>query len=353
MVWLMAGNGCAVESRLPPAAPQESVEWASTAIAAVAKLGYAPLGATLTEAQTDRLLDDELAGQPETLRRATATLISLGAIQAWDLANPTRVEARLAEFVAVQSNPHPALLGRFGDAALHSQLLRAPNWEALLAERALLNILGQALTNGIVTGYDLRSATVFDDLPDTQTLIYSHSDRMHLRQLLALLHQSGLRGWAYLTPKVSAFLYRDGWGGDGTELVTLRSGVRVVQGRELAVAFRFESPADRQQFHALIQQHAKRDSEQETGLLAGSWWQPFYYAHSAIDGFEPIALLVITGGGVEATLTVTEERVESVVAGVENLLVDAPDKDQDVWTLRRERVWVNPAFFRFLNGDYK
>lgn len=341
-------QGCAVSSQPPGATLLGTLD--VPFVDSVEQLGYVELAATYSEEQLDALLGEQLASQSETIRRAAVTLLSLGAFNADDLAQPERVKLKLADFVAVQSNPHRTLLGRLGDSALHTQLSQVLNWEGLLAERELLNRLGQALSDGLLTGYDLRETAVYDTLPDTHTLIYSHSDLHHLRQLVALLDGAELRAWVYLTPKVSAFLYREGWGGDGAHLVTLDSGVRVVQGREMAVAFRFETTQDRQRFHELVEQYAKRDSEEERGLISGSWWQPFYYTGAPIKGFESISLLVVAGGSVEATLTVLEERTESVMGALAALLADG---GHEAWTIRREQVWVNPAFFRFLQGDFK
>jgi hypothetical protein len=164
-----------------------------------------------------------------------------------------------------------------------------------------------------------------------------------MRQLVALLDSEGLEGWVYITPKVSAFLYRDDWGPASDAVVTLPGGVRVVQGREVAVLFQFDSGDDRERFHEVVTRFAKKDEKDELGLIENAWWQPFYYTDQAFEGFEPISLVVISSDNHEATLTVLEDRTAKVV----QVLKD------DRWDLRVDRVWVNPPFFRFLNGGYK
>jgi len=111
----------------------------------------------------------------------------------------------------------------------------------------------------------------------------------------------------------------------------------------MAVLFHFAASSDRARFQAVINQYAKRDSKEETGLIADAWWQPFYYTDQPLPGFEPISLVVLSTKNHEATLTVVDDKAQSVI----DALKDAP------WPIRRDRVWVNPAFYRFLNGDYK
>ena len=236
-----------------------------------------------------------------------------------------------------------ALLGQIGEAELITRLTQAPDYTELLAASDVLEVLGKALADGVITGYDLRAVGVYDNFPAGETFIYSHSSLQHLRELVALLQREEIDANVYLTPKVSAFLYREDWGNTGPHVVSLADGTRVVQGQEVAVLFHFTSAADRVRFQAVINQYAKRDSKEETGLITDSWWQPFYYTNQTMPGFEPISLVVLTTPEHEATLTVVDDKAQSVM----DALQDAP------WPVRRDRVWVNPAFFRFLHGDYK
>jgi len=306
-------------------------------------LNYRELAATYSLAAVDRVLDGRLASMTEADRRAAATLVSIGALTAQDLDQLTLASSKLEAYVEIMRKPHSALLGRVGDVGLLKRLRQPLHWDELLGADAMLDTLGKALSDGVLTGYDLRKQGVYDALPASHTLIYSHSDLAHLRQLVVLLHRESVEAWVYLTPKVSAFLYREDWGGDGENLATLPGGARVIQGREMAVAFQFQTPADRHRFHRVINAYAKRDSKNEVNLIRESWWQPFYYTNEALAGFEPIALVVLSDGNFEATLTVLEERLELVRQAMQGSALQH----------RVDRVWVNPAFFRFLNGDYK
>lgn len=316
---------------------------------AAEQLDVADLAQVLTLAQVDELAapgsvakntDPERA---EELKRTSAALVALGALDGSQPAGSDDQRSRLDSFLAVVPSGHPALLGRIGDPSLLAHLYRPLDHDALLASNDVLQALGKALAEGVLTGYDLRARAVYDGFPANQTFVYSHSSPAHLRQLVTVLSVEEVRGWVYLTPKVSAFLHRAEWGVPGPNVVELADGTAVVQGREMAVLFRFDTVADRARFHDIVQRVAKRDSEDEVGLIKDAWWQPFYYANEPVAGFEPIALVVLTAGDVEATLTVVHERAEQVIAALRPA----------GYTLRRDDVWVNPAFFRFLNGGYR
>ena len=145
---------------------------------------------------------------------------------------------------------------------------------------------------------------------------------------------------------MSAFLFREGWGAPGESVTRLPNGVQVVNGVETAMLLWFPEPDGQSRFHALVRQYAKKDRPDQSGLIADSWWQPFYYARQQTADFEPIALVVLQNEGVEATLTVPRERADAVKKVVETGGAPAPTVDV-------RHVWVNPAFARFLNGGYR
>ncbi len=323
--------------------PQASVPRVDPFTPAVVALGFEELLPTFSTAQIDAALQGQLSNLPDSQRRAAATLVSMGAIDAADLATPALIARKLEDYAAVMAQNHPALLGRTGDSALLARLSEPLDYQRLLSASEVLRVLGGALSDGVITGYDLRQEGVYDGFPNGHTLIYSQSDLRHMRQLVTLLEREGVDAWVYLTPKISAFLYREEWGNGGAHVVTLPGGTRVVQGREMAVLFRFATPEDRLRFHEVVTLFAKRDSKTEEGLIASAWWQPFYYTDAPLPDFQPISLVVIAANGFEATLTVLKGRAQSVIDAVQH----------SAWNLREEEVWVNPSFYRFLTGDYK
>ena len=310
---------------------------------AIDELNFVKLSDTYDDAKSSSILKGHGVNLSAEEKRAAAVLVTLGALDAEDLANEKFAAKKVKSYVAVVSDNHPALIGRIGDASLYHHMADAFHRPTSLKDNVFLEMLGKALVDGVLTGYDLRRKGVYDNFPVAHTFIYSQSSLLHMRQLVTLLDSEGIKGWVYITPKVSAFLYRDDWGPVSDAVVTLPGGVRVVQGREVAVLFQFDSSDDRGRFHEVVTRFAKRDAKDELGLIENAWWQPFYYSDQAFEGFQPISLVVISSDNHEATLTVLEDKTTSVVQAL----------NDDRWDLRVDRVWVNPPFYRFLNGGYK
>ncbi|MEM7099750.1 MAG: hypothetical protein AAF541_15895 [Pseudomonadota bacterium] len=246
-------------------------------------------------------------------------------------------------FVYGQDESTDYFLGSLGEARLVAALDQPWDHTDLVRQSGLLNLLGQALADGAITGYDLRVSGVYDRLEDERTLIYSHNSKLHLQALVNLLADNDVSAQVYLLPKVSAFLHRPQWGGDPDALQTLPNGLKVVNGREAAVLFAFADAEDKKMFHNMVQRYAKRNHEDQTDLLIHAWWQPFYYSAVPFADFSAIDLVVIRSSNFEATLTVLPDKTDSVVDAV----------NSDDFELSVDRVWVNRGFFRFLMGDFK
>lgn len=311
---------------------------------AIEPLAFELLAKTFDDARLKQVLGDHGRTLPLQERQAAALLVTLGAFEADDLRSMDEaLVERATRFVEVLTAGHPALMGRFDDTALYDRIETAWQHESLLAEDQLIVELGDALDEGVITGYDLRAKGVYDNLPAGLTFIYSHSSLEHMRQLLVLLASESVDGWLSITPKVSAFLYRDDWGPASDRVKTLTSGLRVINGEEIAVLFEFDTRADLDRFHELITRFAKKDKKDEAGLIVDAWWQPFYYTDQPYKDFKQISLVVVSSDTHEATLTVVPERTP---------LVEKQFEDSR-WEVRTDTVWVNPPFFRFLNGDYR
>jgi len=310
---------------------------------AIDGLEFELLAKTYNDSKVAGLLADYGKKLSKEERQAAAVLISIGALHAEDLANSTRAGQKLVSYQRVLDQQHTALMGRIGDASLLTKLVTRQSYDELLSANDILEQLGEELAKGVITGYDLRMKGVYDGFPESRTFIYSHSSLLHMRQLVTLLESEDVNGWVYLTPKVSAFLFRDDWGPATNAVVTLPGGLRVVQGREFAVLFQFDTAQDRVRFHEVITRFAKKDIKDEPGLIADAWWQPFYYTHDRHKGFKQISLVVLTSDRYEVTLTVLNENIGSVL----NAVGSKP------WPHRVEQVWVNPPFYRFLHGDFR
>ena len=309
----------------------------------VRQLDLEQLQLTFDQDKVDRLLNGYGYSMKDREREAAAVLIAAGILEPEDLRSGSRIRQKLGQYSRILESGHPALLGRVGDTMLPLRLRQKLVYDDLLGQEAFIELLAARLSDGLITGYDIRRRGVYDGFAAGTTFIYSQSSLLHLRQLVSLFASEGLESWVYLAPKVSAFLYRAGWGAAADRVRTLPGNIRVVEDREMAVLFQFDSAGDRLRFHEIILRYAKKDSKDEPGLIANAWWQPFYYTDAPMEGFKPISLVVVGYGDYEATLTVVESRTSAVV--------DAFDSDN--LDVRVDRVWVNPAFYRFLDGDYR
>ena len=309
---------------------------------AIDNLNMHSLAETYTELQVDRVLEGVGGDLTASDRRAAAVLVTLGVLRATDLGHPTILQGKINAYLEVLVRKHPALIGQVGDAGLPLALDRDWRHETLQNEH-VAEILASKLSAGVVTGYDVRRRGIYDGFELGTTFIYSHSSPLHLKQLISVLAAEKLSAWVFAAPKLAAFLYREEWGGRPQDIKMLNNGVRIIETQELVVLFQFASPDDRARFHHLILKHAKRDSKGEGGLIADAWWQPFYYTDKSLGGFETISLVVLDFGGLEVTLTVPESRTRDVASSFGMVGVKS----------RIKQVWVNPAFHRFLGGDYR
>ena len=289
-----------------------------------------------------RLLDGYGHQLTEPEARAAAILIVLNVIEPEDLRNDQKLRIKLGQYERMLVEKPYRLMGRVGDAALLINLARPFNYERL-QDKEFIATLTRGLASGVITGYDIRPRSYFDRYSPGFTLTYSHSSVQHLKQLVTLMASEGIKAWVFQAPKVAAFRFREDWGEPSDRVRTLAPGIRVVEGQELVVLFHFEMPDDRYRFHELILEYAKKDEENEPGLLADSWWQPFYYSYSPMEGFETISIVVLSDARRVATLTVPSSKAKGVMAAFEDSGL----------SIRHDRVWVNPAFYRFLHGGYK
>lgn len=310
----------------------------------VEAVGLQELAATFADSKVDHILGDHgsTITDPEE-RKAAAVLVTMGMVHDLILDDP----ARRGRMLQGWKNPGQETSGIIEMAlARPTGIMRVKSiggHEALRQDTALMAALDQAIGDEVLTGYGLRPRDVSAPTAADRTLIYSHSSLAHVKQLIGLMASEGLKGRVMIAPKVAAFVFREGWGERPDWINELGEGIYVAQGPEMLVHFELARSEDRQRFDELVERYAKKDSEEETGNLIRSWWQPFYYAETAAEGFEPISRVTLYGDAVEASLLMLPEREDIV----REYFADAE------WELQTDTIWVNPPFFRFLQGGFK
>ena len=250
-------------------------------------------------------------------------------------------------------------LGRVTDADLMEEMRAVldsmsifDNWE--------LDALGTELVmDGIVTGYGLKYAGYDARFLDAYTLKYSHSDYQHAIQLVGLLRSEGIGAYVQIEPKVSIYEYLKEWGTPAAPSPTYAvqqtdNGRYLCYSVEYDLMIEFDSADDKEKFHGLIETYAKKydDRVDENGdvtakLLAESWWQPLYSSGTPMRNgeFQEMIDNTIydrTGKYSIHTFTLTEG-ADAVVDKVGEI---APEL-----TMSPFKVYVNPAFVRYITGE--
>jgi len=184
-------------------------------------------------------------------------------------------------------------LGRVSDRDISLRISDAFSQSDLISAPELRKVVEAVLKQKVITGYNLKDSRYDPRFNPASTLTYGHSDLLHAIQLIGLLRSEGLDAEVQLEPKTSAFLYLKEWGPTGpstrdVQFVPLEDGNAIEYAKEYDLSFEFATPAERDRFQPVILTYAKKNSKDQPGLIAGSWWQPLYYAVVPVAGYEPI-----------------------------------------------------------------
>ncbi len=297
------------------------------------------------------------AGSPEALVQQLGLLEVAQTITAEThsacVVTPSEVTA------AWQARTLLACLGFAGDSAQIQQQWRAhpvfsrlqetggPAWlEAAATTVAdFEQRLAAAMVAGLSTGYNIVPEELWPDVDPQTTVIYGHADWQHARQLVALLAVNGLHPVVTPLVKKSAFLYRDDWGEPEQELPRLANGQRIVDQLEYDLFMQFASHAEVERFSDLVTLYAKRDSDAETGLIHGAWWQPFYRTLAPFENSHRLTVMLVTYAGYRVNLMSLPDQALQRMEALRKLDVE--------WRVAPFDIWVNPGFYRGQFGDYR
>ena len=288
----------------------------------VRQLGLIELAATLSEQKITRCSAENDTTGNLLERQAAALLACL------DVTGPGMGLLATASFTQLYETAAPSWLTR-GQAQVASFESRLQN----------------AMAAGLSTGYNVVPQFKWPDFDPTRTVIYGHNDWRHARQLVALLYSEGLRPNVTTLIKKSAFLHRDNWGEPEQPLPTLATGQRYVDQLEYDLFIEFTATADVQRFAELVDRYAKKDSEDEVGLIYGAWWQPFYRTLQPFAGGHQLSVMLVTSGGYRANLMSVPELAAEKVRALKSL--------DPEWQVATFDIWVNPGFYRNQLGDYR
>ena len=252
--------------------------------------------------------------------------------------------------VASYTGQYKNYLGLTTDADIVKQVVQAYNSSNIIQVEELQKIVDTALEKEAITGYNFKDSRFNSNFVDDYTITYGHANVKHAIQLINLLRSEGIEAKVQLEPKTSAFLYLAEWGNpeeaEDFQVQQISNGNYIAYAKEYDIAFEFETLADREKFQSIILAYAKKDAEDEAGLIYGSWWQPLYYSNSDIEDYVLISNNKITHGNYYAQSFSLNEQVEDIVKGIK--AVDANAKVENY------QFWANVAFYNYLGGtDYK
>lgn len=238
-------------------------------------------------------------------------------------------------------------IGHVSDADIYSKFYTAYETSNIIQIPELQEFVDSALKQEVVTGYNLKDARFDANFVEPLTITYGHSNVQHAIQLLGLLRSEGIDAKVQLEPKTSAFVHRKEWGeptvDENNKAVLTDNGNYIHYSKEYDLKLEFSNAADKQAFNELIVQYAKKNADDQTGLLAGSWWQPLFYSLNEVTEFKQIANNKIVDGNFYVQTFSLVEDTEKIAAGFAEI---DPEVEVESYTF-----WTNEAFFNYLNGE--
>ena len=250
------------------------------------------------------------------------------------------------------------MLGMASDPDIYAKLQSTWNSFANFDDETLSRLGAELVIQGASTGYNLKYDGYNARFLPEYTLQYGHSDITHAVQLVGLLNSEGIDAKVQMEPKVSIYEYMTEWGDPTKVAATPTYELRAIEGgrwlcyaMEYDLKLEFETAADKEAFHGIIESYAKKyddrvdaDGNVTTPLLSGAWWQPLYTSTVPMQNgeFKLIKDNVIRDGAYTIHPFSLPEKA-SAIARV--AAAEAPE-------LKMEQVdlYVNPAFYNYLTG---
>lgn len=269
-----------------------------------------------------------------------------------------RSAAKLLYRAAEISGKGRNYIGKVSDDDILVRLRSEFNGLAIFDYEALSDAGIEILANGATTGYSMKYAGFDARFMEENTLRYGHDSADHIMQLIGLLKAEGIDAYVQMEPKVSVYEYMLDWGEPSVPTPTYE--VRKVDDRyfafaiEFDVALEFDSIAEKESFHGLIETYAKKyddivdaDGNPTKPLLTSSWWQPLYFSSTGMENaeFKPLVDNVVTyeDSAYSIHSFSVPENSEAVAEAVNSI-------DEDLVVTPRTII-VNPAFYRYITGE--
>jgi len=238
-------------------------------------------------------------------------------------------------------------IGYVSDSDIYTKLTDAYNSNVIIKSEELQKVVDSALEQNLVTGYNLKDSRYDPNFVESLSLVYGHSDLTHALQLIGLLRSEGIDAKVQFEPKTSAFVYLKEWGDPGVseqyEVKQIANGNYIEYAKEYDIAFEFANAADKDRFNDIVLAYAKKNKEDQAGLIAGSWWQPLYYSLTELPDYKLITNNKIEAGRYYAQSFSLKEQSQAVIDGFKKVDPSVVVEHYDFWT--------DVPFYNYLNGE--
>ena len=278
-------------------------------------------------------------------KQADALLVDMGVITVSDLNNAEILTSKLQHFVNDQNDLSERYIGNVSDKNIVERIVKTWHNTSVIEDKKTLSLLNNFIDNGYTTGYNVINRQDDSHFNADLMLRYGHNNIQHAVQLLYLMKRENFDPKVQLTPKSSAFLYLPEWGEPQYAVTTLASGKMVSVVKEYNLDFEFQTLERKKDFMDLINKYAKKDSTDEQGLIFESWWQPFYRSYTEMENYQVLTENRVIIGDYQADLLSLPENAKKQEAQVREMAND--------FDVIATKVWVNPSFYRYMQGDFK
>ena len=307
----------------------------------VKKINMEELSASYSEEKAKNSLKG-YKGKEENMR-AKALLVDLGALSSEDLNSEKNIEKKLEIFTADYLDTKENYIGNISDKNIIERVYNKWNRGNIIKDSELSSTLNEVLRKGLTTGYNIKSKDDYAGFNEKTSVSYGHNDIIHASQIIGLMKSENLDAKVQLELKTSAFIYLPEWGESSYAVSKMDDGTIIAHPLEYDLKLQFENEKDKKKFFNLIEKYAKKDSEDEQGLLHESWWQPFIQTEKTA-GYEMLIDNIASDGKYDAHMLTLPDKSSALVKEL------SKNKNIKVTT---KKIWVNPSFYRFMLGEYK
>lgn len=272
------------------------------------------------------------------------------AIRLNESVTPELAAVLVARVLSFHGEYSPAnYLGYITDEDIYGKVYTSWKNSKLIKDKKMLELVNRGVEQGLITGYNLRDKDNAHRFDERRTIRYGHSSITHALQLIALLKSEGLNAKIQFEPKTSAYIYLKEWGEPSITadfaVSQLDNGKTIAYAKEYDISFEFQTIEQKEVFQPIIFKYAKKDRENQPGLIYDAWWQPLYTSLTPINGYQMITDHVITDGHYEIHTFSLAEKSLAVIAGLRAI---SPDIQ-----VAAQTVWVDNPFYQYLLGGCK